>query len=329
MFLIWVTFLTAFFVEALGTLVSVKGASSFFGGNAIIVALVLALDIGKVVLVSFAYQYWKPMNLMMKLIAIPMIAVMIVFTSGSAAGFLSGEFQKGMVGNKEIAVKVEALQQEQAKLELRKRQIDDQIANLPSTATRSRVLVMRQFDAEQKRISERIAEIDRELPDLQVTKITAEAKSGPIVEMAKVFDIPVEQAVKYVILLIVFVFDPLAVFLIVAGNFMIQQRKKNKTGREEKQQLSEPQTTATPVSLVEDVVIDNAERQINPIVVAPPPESKIVDVSIEDANTSVEEVKVPKMKQKHTLAELKAQREIAPIMDSVKPDSQTQIDWNK
>jgi hypothetical protein len=320
MFLVWVTFLTAFFVEALGTLVSVKGASSFFGGNVIIIALVLALDIGKIVLVSFAYQYWQSMKWLMKMIAIPMIAVMMVFTSGSAAGFLSGEFQKAMAGNKEVSVKVDALKQEQTKLELRKKQIDDQIANLPSTATRSRVAVMKQFDAEQKRISDRIVEIDRELPTLQVSQITSEAKAGPIIEMAKVFGISTEEAVRYVILLIIFVFDPLAVFLILAGNFMLAQRSNPKALQEN----TEPVISYTPSTI---------ERAAVPVVEEP---STILQPETNNEVTTGEVVehavtppaKLPQFKKQHTLAELKAAPESALIMGKVKPDNYTKTGWD-
>jgi hypothetical protein len=88
---------------------------------------------------------------------------------------------------------------------------------------------MNQFKAEQKQATDRLTEIDKELPTLQVNQLSVEAKAGPILTIAKSFDIPVEQAIKYVILMIIFVFDPLAVFLIVAGNFLLEQRRKAQT----------------------------------------------------------------------------------------------------
>lgn len=255
MLFIFLTFATALFVEALGTLVSVKGAGSFFGGNAIIIALVLSLDVGKIVLVSLVYKYWKPLPALMKAVGIPMIAVMMVFTSGSAAGFLSGEFQKAMIGTKEGSAKVELLKAEQTKLEARKKQIDDQIANLPSNYSKSRVTLMKQFEDEQKRLTARTAEIDKELPTLQVQQIGTEAKAGPIIAMASAFNITVEQAVKYVILLIIFVFDPLAVFLIISGNFLLEQRRLKKEA-----ETIEPDCAEEPV---EEPVEEPASRGRN------------------------------------------------------------------
>ena len=205
---------------------SVKGAGSFFGGNLIIVALVVALDVGKIVVVSLIYSYWKNLPVLMRLVGVPMIAIMMVFPSGSAAGFLSGEFQKAMIGTKEGEVKVTLLKAEQEKLEARKKQINDQIANLPANYSRQRIKVMKEFEAEQKQLTARTTAIDAELPALQVSQIGTEAKAGPILYMAKAFDIPVEEAVKWVILMIIVVFDPLAVFLIIAGNFLMDQRKR-------------------------------------------------------------------------------------------------------
>lgn len=228
MFLIILTFLTALFVEGLGTLVSVKGAGSFFGGNPIILALVLALDIGKIVLVSFVYSHWKGIPWTMRIVGLPMIAIMMLFTSGSAAGFLSGEFQKAMVGSQEGQLKVQVLKEEQAKLEARKKQIDDQIANLPSNSARSRVVLMKQFSEEQKAVTERLNKLGPELSELQVSQISVSAKAGPILAVAEAFKISVAEAVKYVILMIILVFDPLAVFLIVAGNYLVDKRKAEK-----------------------------------------------------------------------------------------------------
>lgn len=269
MFLIILTFLTALFVEGLGTLVSVKGAGSFFGGNPIILALVLALDIGKIVLVSFVYSHWKGIPWIMRVIGLPMIAIMMLFTSGSAAGFLSGEFQKAMVGSQEGQLKVQVLKEEQAKLEARKKQIDDQIANLPSNSTRSRVVLMKQFSEEQKAVTERLNKLGPELSELQVSQISVSAKAGPILAVAEAFNISVAEAVKYVILMIILVFDPLAVFLIVAGNYLVDKRKAEK---------AKPEIIQPPSSIVEEPLVEEPAVPLDEQVVADPAIDQFVDL---------------------------------------------------
>lgn len=226
MIFVLITFLTAFLIEGLGTIVSVIGLSTLFGANPIIISLAVALDMGKLVVVSLLYKHWKQMGVLMKGYALIAALVTMIITSAGAAGYLTGEFQKAIMGTQETSLKVNVLKEQQAKFEARKKQIDDQIANLPSNYSKSRITLMKQFEAEQKELQSKIDNIDKQLPDLQLKQIGVEAKAGPILYISKAFEVPIEVAVKYVVLLIIFVFDPLAVFLIIAGNFLMEHRKK-------------------------------------------------------------------------------------------------------
>lgn len=227
MIFIILTFLTAFSIEALGTLVSVIGLSALFGSNPIIIAFAIALDAGKLIVVSLLYKYWRTLPKMMRAYALSASVITMVVTSAGAAGYLSGEFQKAISGAQESSLKVDVLKQQQAKYEERKRQIDTQIASLPEkTTVNQRIRMMAAFKAEQQDLQAKINQIDQELPKLQVDQIGVNAKAGPILAIAKSFNIPVEQAISYVILTLIIVFDPLAVFLIIAGNFLVEQRKR-------------------------------------------------------------------------------------------------------
>lgn len=225
MFFILLTFAAALFIEGLGSLVSVIGISALFGANPIIIALAISLDVGKIVTVSFLYTHWKEMPKLMKGYALLAAAVTMIITSAGAAGYLSGEFQKAIQGSKEGELKVNVLKDQQAKYEERKKQIDDQIATLPPrTTVNQRLRLMNGFKAEQQRLDAQIQVIDKQLPELQITQIGTEAKAGPILAIAKAFKISVEEAVKWVIAAIIFVFDPLAIFLIIAGNYLWAKR---------------------------------------------------------------------------------------------------------
>lgn len=247
MFFAVLTFLAAFAIETIGTIVSVIGLSALFGTNPIIIALAVALDVGKLVVVALLYKYWGELNRLMRVYGLIAAAVTMTITSAGAAGYLSGEFQKAMVGTQEVALKVDLLKEEQARLQARKEQIDQQIAALPERfSAGQRVRMINQFKAEQTTITNRLAEIDRELPTLKVDQINVEAKAGPILYIAKAFDISVEEAVKWVILMIIFVFDPLAVFLIVAGNFLLDKRRRDTEAPITKQQVEMHVRQATP-----------------------------------------------------------------------------------
>jgi hypothetical protein len=188
------TFLVAFSIEGLGTLVSVIGLSALFGANPIIIAFAIALDAGKLVVVSLLYKYWKKLNALMRSYALIAAMITMIITSAGAAGYLSGEFQKAMTGSAEGGVKVAAMQKEQAKLEDRKKQIDRQIENIPEKySARQRTVAINQFKEEQQQVTKRLAEIDKELPELQTKQISVEAKAGPILAIAKSFNITPEE----------------------------------------------------------------------------------------------------------------------------------------
>lgn len=226
MIFIVLTFIAALAIEGLGTLVSVIGLSALFGSNPIIIALVVALDLGKLVSVSLLYTHWRDLPKLMKGYALIASTALMVITSAGAAGYLSAEFQRAIVGTQEGSLKVDVLKGQQAKYEERKKQIDAQIAALPEkTTVNQRLRLMNGFKQEQKELQDKISQIDKDLPALQVAQISTEAHAGPILYIAKAFNVSVEEAVKYVILLIIFVFDPLAIFLIIAGNFLLAKRR--------------------------------------------------------------------------------------------------------
>ncbi len=278
MFFIALTFLSAFAIEALGTLVSVIGLSTLFGANPIIIALAISLDAGKLVVVSLLYSRWKQMNLLMRSYALIAALVTMVITSAGAAGYLSGEFQKAILGTQEGATQVSILKEQITKYEARKKQIDDQIARIPdTTSARDRTRIIANFKAEQLDLQKKIGAIDAQLPALQVKQISVEAKAGPILYVAKAFNIPVEEAVKWVILMIIFVFDPLAVYLIIAGNFLLDQRTKNREEAEMRLKVPAPAPqTPNTVERAEYVMdypapIGLTAPPTDPIVPPPPP----------------------------------------------------------
>ena len=226
MFFSLLTFASAFLIEGLGTWISIIGLSSLFRTDPIIIALAAALDVGKVVTVSFLYKEWHTAPRTLRFYMILATAVLMAITSAGAFGYLSAAFQGAIQDTKQQEILIAAAKEEKAKLEARKREIDAQIANLPANIVRGRQRLIVAFKAEADRVNARIAALDAEVPRMQVQQVTLQHHAGPIVYVSQAFDVSVERAVKYVILVIIFVFDPLAIALLVAGNFLWEKRKK-------------------------------------------------------------------------------------------------------
>ena len=220
------TFASAFLIEGLGTWISIIGLSSLFSADPIIIALAAALDVGKVVTVSFLYKRWTTAPRMLRFYMILATAVLMAITSVGAFGYLSAAFQGAIKDTKQQQILVTAAMEEKAKLEARKKEIDAQIANLPSHIVQGRQKLIGAFKGEADRINMRLRQLDAELPKMRAQQITINTHTGPIIYISQAFNVSVEQAVKYVILIIIFVFDPLAIALLVAGNFLWETRKK-------------------------------------------------------------------------------------------------------
>jgi hypothetical protein len=238
------TFASAFLIEALGTWVSIIGLSSLFRADPVIITLAAALDVGKVVTVSFLYKEWHTAPRMLRMYMLLATAVLMLITSAGAFGYLSAAFQGAMQDTKQQEILIAAALQEKARLEARKKEIDAQIANLPPNIVRGRQRLIAAFKTESDGINARLAQLDAEIPKMQVQQITLQNHAGPIVYVSQAFNVSVEQAAKYVILVIIFVFDPLAIALLVAGNFLWRERVQAK--RASSVASLEPSSPMTP-----------------------------------------------------------------------------------
>ena len=217
----------AFLIESIGTYVSVVGLAALFASNPVIITLAIALDVGKVVTVSFLYKHWKRIGRFMKAYMMMAVIVLMTITSTGVFGYLSGEFQKAIRGTTENTVLVTTMEGEKVRLQARKEEIDKQIAAIPPTYISGRRQIINAFKPEVERINARLAEIDTQLPQLKLDTIKKNVEVGPIIYIAEAFSTTPEKAVKWVILVIIFVFDPLAIALLIAGNFLLNHRGKD------------------------------------------------------------------------------------------------------
>jgi hypothetical protein len=217
-------FLSAFLLEAIGTVMSIMGLVKFLGIDYLIISLAIAFDIAKLSIVSFLYKEWNKMSKILLLYLTAASIVLMTITSTGASGYLSAAFQKSMVPTKNVEIKLSTLNEERNKLQLRKEEIDKQIANLPSDYVKGRIALTKSFDGELQHLNERLIEIDQQIPELKIDLIDKQTHAGPITFISDAFKVSPETAMSYLIGLIIFVFDPLAIALILSGNYLIEKR---------------------------------------------------------------------------------------------------------
>lgn len=240
---------------------SVSGLSKLFGGakNEVIV-MASALEFAKLVTASFLHRYWKTLKWQMKTyLTIGVVTVMII-TSAGIYGFLSNAYsvtsnklenvdaQVQMVDKKKtiITSEITRLQENktlksnrvQSLVGLRTQQEArvDSLYNRKQTASAKRVEI--QIEQSSKEIANttievdtltsqiqrkyaEISSLDMEVLDLKNNDINSEV--GPLRYIAKLTGKDMDSVVNFFILLLIFVFDPLAVSLVIATNISLKK----------------------------------------------------------------------------------------------------------
>jgi hypothetical protein len=152
----------------------------------------------------------------------------MLITSVGIYGFLSNAHQKETLPLQQIEQQVSSLNAEKQSGQDRLKQIDDQIANLPDDYVSGRNKLSAQFKTERARIDKRQTEITAQLYEMNSKLIQQRVHTGPIVFIAKALGKEVDNATSYMILLIIFAFDPLAVALTLGVNVALTEYKNSK-----------------------------------------------------------------------------------------------------
>lgn len=275
MFFIILLMLSAFSIAGSAAYFSVYGlANTFHGTFWSVVIMGGSLEAGKLVAASYLYRFWTKTQFVLKSYLMVGTLALMILTSTGIFGYLSTGYQTDALPLKQIEQQVKLLDEEKARLIVRKQQIDTQIANLPSDFSKGRLKLMKGFQTEQEQTTSRISQLDKDLLELKTKVIQTEAHIGPITYIAKAFDLDTDDATKYLVYLIIFVFDPMAVALTLALNIALRERKKEKEDQSlilDTPPITEQEKTAysppPPLDTVEIEVeepVDNPDEVVEP-----------------------------------------------------------------
>lgn len=208
---------------------SIYGLANIFGGAFLsVVAMGISLEAGKLVAASYLYRFWDETSRWLRIYLFGAIFVLMVITSTGIFGYLSAAYQSDTLPLKEIQVQIDQLKQEKQQLEDRKAEMDRQITELPNGWITARQRLMESFKPEFERINDRLPGITEDLHKLQQKIIQTKVHTGPITYIADAFGAKVDDATKWIIGLLIIVFDPLAVALTIATNKVYITRREEK-----------------------------------------------------------------------------------------------------
>ena len=259
MILAIITLLTALGISAVAAYYSIVGLMAIFSASAISIAIMgVVLEIGKLITASWLYHNWKRVPFLLKSYLTVAVVVLMFITSMGIFGYLSKAHIDQGKGVAEIYLKVDRAD---GRIETERNNIvryEKQLTNLDTALNRylelgavSKGLQKREEqEPERKQLvtlinesQERIDDLLTERSEYQLEINSFEVEIGPIKYISALIygddalDY-IDTAVRAVILTLVFVFDPLAVLLIISANISFQdynEQKKKLLNRRKKE----------------------------------------------------------------------------------------------
>ena len=242
-------FLTAISISVIAAGYSIVGLATLFAGAVVpIIAMGSALEVGKLVAASWLYHNWRnklvPQSI--KAYLTMAVIVLIFITSMGIFGFLSKAHldQVRPVSSNEIKIELITNQIERQQIVIDRSQktltlLDQTLEKYIDLEYVTRGLKEREKQKPERdaltlainEASDKIGELTLEKSTLALEQDKIEAEVGPIKYIAELiygeegardhFD----EAVRWVIIVLIFVFDPLAVLLLIAANISLRSRK--------------------------------------------------------------------------------------------------------
>ena len=251
MFGILIVFLSAISISVIAAGYSIMGLATLFAGAVIpIIAMGSALEVGKLVAASWLYNNWRnelvPQSI--KAYLTFAVIVLIFITSMGIFGFLSkahlDQVQPVSSNNIKIELIDKQINQQQIIIDRSQKtldQLDKALDKYIDMEYVTRGLKERAKQEEERNLlttainnaSDKIGELTLQKAELALEQDKIEAEVGPIKYIAELiygdeakdhFD----KAVRWVIIVLIFVFDPLAVLLLIAANISLRTRNEAK-----------------------------------------------------------------------------------------------------
>jgi hypothetical protein len=257
--------ISALSVSASAAFYSVSGLSKLFAGASLeVIIMASSLEIAKLVIASLLYQYRETIPRLLKYYLTSAAVVLILITSMGIYGFLSAAYQETASKAGNIEAQVELLETKRDNFEEQligytqeKQSLNQSISDLraglagnkiqyrdketgqiiTTTSSSNRKSFERQLDQALERqdiLNERIDGINQSIFNLEteIVEVSTDdelaGELGPLKYLSGLTGVPMDKIINILLLIIIFVFDPLAIALVIAANYAFEQLK-NKT----------------------------------------------------------------------------------------------------
>jgi hypothetical protein len=266
----YILLLIALLISAVAAYYSIAGLTAIFAAAFWpIVIMGGVLEIGKIATTVWLHKYWDRAAVQFKLYLVPAIGILMLITSMGIFGFLSKAHLDQAVPAGDISSQVlifdDKIKTERDNIEAARRalkqmdaQVDEKLSRTTDDRGAERAVQIRRTQAKERTtLQNEISSAQKKISSLQEQRAPVasqarkvEAEVGPIKYIAALIygDNPdanlLEKAVRWVIILIVLVFDPLALVLILAADQTFEWHRPKR--RDDWEQVWQPKSEAWP-----------------------------------------------------------------------------------
>jgi hypothetical protein len=248
--------LSALSVSASAAFYSVSGLSKLFAGASFeVIIMAGSLEVAKLVIASLLYQYWDTINKLLRIYLSVATVILVLITSMGIYGFLSAAYQDTY---RQLTIKENKIAFLDQKREFYEKDVErydeelERISNNISTLSNAKATSIQVRDtsvvggvrstistaelrlsqkrieveeenrksvqAKREQVADSLQKYQLEILDLENNGDVA-GELGPLQYLSGLTGINMDKIINYLLLVIIFVFDPLAISLVVAANF--------------------------------------------------------------------------------------------------------------
>jgi len=278
---------------------SVYGLSKLFAGASTqVIIMAGSLEFAKLVVASLLYQYWDTINKALRIYLSMACIILMLITSGGIYGFLSGAYQstatKSELLDKSLAIldqKQDRFEEQKEDLKLEKQGLTKSISELRIALSNpiqiqyidkeSGLLITTTSSSARRALQNELVSATTNRNDINIKievvmdSITStdvallekeidnedQRELGPLKYLATTTGYPMNQVVNWFLLLIIFVFDPLAIALVIASNMAFAQLKPEvKMSVPEDMEFNKPYSQSTEALIARHKTKLSSER---------------------------------------------------------------------
>jgi len=228
--------LAALLVAGSAAFYSVFGLSKLFSGATLAVIIMAgSLEFAKLVSASFLYRYWTKVNTWLKYYMTVGVVTLVLITSAGIFGFLSNAYQGATIEfekeSTKLLYKEDRLEQLEEDKTYLKEELELAVSELPDNYITAKRQLRADYNPKVLEINDQILDVKSEISDLKTALIETGVDVGPAIYLARAFGTDVDSVVKFFIFILIFVFDPMAVALVLSYNIAMVNRQTSQGDR--------------------------------------------------------------------------------------------------